>query len=82
MCCDWTDCGSLFNSVGEAIAKSRLPKAFLGQIEGIDSLFPGERLLVLIKDDKYVGWENLMALNVMRLHLNKMRYEMGSHYSF
>ena len=26
------------------------------------------RLLVLIKDDKYVGWENLMALKVIRLY--------------
>ena len=40
------------------------------------------RLLVLIKDDKDVGWENLMALNVMRLYLNKMQYEMGSQCSF
>ena len=43
------------------------------------------RLLLLIKDDKYVDLENVMALNVMRLYLNKMRSEMvqflkiGSH---
>ena len=35
---------------------------FLGQTEERDSLFPWVRLLVLIKDDKYVGWENMMAL--------------------
>ena len=48
--------------------------AFLGQTEERDSLFPRVRLLALIKDDKYVGWENLMALKVIRLYLNKMRY--------
>ena len=42
--------------MGEAITKPRLPMAFLGQN-------------VLIKDGKYVGWENLMASNVMRLYL-------------
>ena len=31
----------------------------------------GVRLLVLIKDDKYVGWENLIVLNVIRLYLNR-----------
>ena len=40
---------------------------FLGQIEERDSRFPRVRLLVLIKDDKYIDWDNLMALNVMRL---------------
>ena len=40
--------------MGEAIAKPRLPMAFLGQIEERDRLFPRVRLLVLIKDDKYV----------------------------
>ena len=40
------------------------------------------RLLVLIKDDKYVGWENLIVLNVIRLYLNRIRYEMGSQCSF
>ena len=38
--------------------------------------------MVLIKDDKYVGLENLIALNVMRLYLNKILYEMGSQCSF
>ena len=33
--------------------------------------------LVLIKDGKYAGWENLMALKVIRLYLNKMRYVIG-----
>ena len=32
----------------------------------------------LIKDDKYEGWENLIALNVIRLYLNRIWYEMGS----
>ena len=78
MCCDRTDCGSLFHSVGEAIAKPRLPMAFLGQTEEGDSRFPQVRLLLLIKDDKYVGQENLMALKVIRLYLNKMQYVMGA----
>ena len=42
------------------IKKPRLPMAFLGQIEERDSNFT----LFFIKDDKYVGLENLMALNV------------------
>ena len=67
MCRDQTDCGSLFHSAVEAIAKPHLPMAFRGQSEERDSLFPPVRLLVLIKDDKYVGWENLMALKVIRL---------------
>ena len=79
MCCDQTYGGSLFHLVGEAIAKPCLPMAFLGQTEERDSWFPQGRLLVLIKDDKYVGWENLMALKVIRLFLNKMQYKMGSH---
>ena len=58
VCCDQTDCGSLFHSVGEVIAKPRLSMAFLGQTEERESRFPRVRLLVLIKDDKYVGWEN------------------------
>ena len=37
------------------------------------SQFPQVRLFVLIEDDKYVGWENLIALYVMRLYLNKIR---------
>ena len=45
--------------------------AFLGQTEERDNQFPQVRLLFLIKDDKYVGWENLMALKVIRLYLNK-----------
>ena len=36
----------------------------------------------LIKDDRYVGLENLIALNVKRLYLNKIWYEMGSQCSF
>ena len=82
MCCDRTDCGSLFHSVGEGIAKPRLPMAFLGQTEERDSLFPRVRLLVLIKDDEYVHWENVMALKVISLYLNKMWYLMGSQCSF
>ena len=82
VCYDRTDCGSLFHSVGEAIAKPRLPMAFLGRTEERDSLFPRVRLLVLIKDDKYVGFENLMALKVIRLYLNKMRYVIGNQCSF
>ena len=78
VCCDQTDCGSLFHSLGEAIAKPLLPMAFLGQTEETDSRFLRVRLLVLIKDEKYAGWEYLMTLNVMRLYLNKMRYEMGN----
>ena len=31
--CDVTDCGSLFYAMGEFIAKSRLPMAFLGRTE-------------------------------------------------
>ena len=76
--CDRTDCRSLFQS----IAKPHLPMAFLGQTEERESRFPEVRLLDLIKVDKYEGWENLIALNVIRLHLNRLRYEMGSQYSF
>ena len=68
--------------MGKVIAKTCLPMIFLGQIEERDSRLPRVRLLVLIKNGKYVGWENLMALNVMRLYLNKMWYEMGSQCSF
>ena len=49
--------------------------AFLGQTKERDSLLARVRLLVLIKEDKYVGWENLMAMKVIRLYLNKTRYE-------
>ena len=79
--CDRTDYGSLFHSVGEAIAKPRLPMAFLGRTEERESRFPRVRLLDLIKD-KYVGWEKMIALNVIRLYLNKIRYEMGSQSRF
>ena len=58
--------------MGEATAKPRLLMAVLGQAEERDSCFTSVKLLVLIKD---VGWEN-----IMRLYLNKMRYEMGSHW--
>ena len=71
VCYDWTDCGSLFHSVVKPLQKPHLAMAFLGQTEERDSLFPRVRLLVLIKDDKYVGWENLMALKVIRLYLNE-----------
>ena len=54
--------------------------AFLGRTEEIR--FPRVRLLDLIKDDKYAGWENLIALKVIRLYLNRIRYEMGSPCSF
>ena len=67
-----TDFGSMFHSVGEAIAKPRLPMAFQGQTEERDSRFPRVRLLVLIKDYKYVGWENLITLKVIRLYLNNI----------
>ena len=50
--------------MGEAIAKPRLPMVFLRRTEKRESQFPRVRLLDLIKDDKYVGWENLIALNV------------------
>ena len=68
--------------MGETFAKPHLPMAFLGQTEERDSRFPGVRLLVLIKDDKYVGWQNLMALKAIRLYLNKIMYEIGSQCSF
>ena len=55
--------------MGEAIAKPRLSMAFLGQTEEREIRFPRVRLLDLIKDDKYVGWENLIALNVIRWYL-------------
>ena len=64
--------------MGEAISKPRLPMAFLGQTEERENQFPRVRLLGLIKDDKYEGWENLIALNVIRLYLNRIRYEMGA----
>ena len=68
--------------MGEAIAKPRLPMAFLGRTEERESRFPRVRLLVLIKDDKSVGLENSIALNVIRLYLNRIRYVMGSQGSF
>ena len=57
--------------MGEAVAKPHLPMAFLGQTEERDSRFLWARLLVLIKDDKYVGWENLMTMDVMRLYFRQ-----------
>ena len=68
--------------MGEAIAKPRLPLAFLGRTEERERRFPRVRLLDLIKDDKYEGWENLIALNVIRLYWNRICYEMGSQCSF
>ena len=53
--CDRTNCGSLFHSVGEAIAKPDLPIALSGQVEERDFRFPRVRLLVSIKDDMFVG---------------------------
>ena len=78
MLCDWTDLGSLFCSVGEAIAKPLLPIGFLGRTEERKRRFPRVRLPVLTKDDKHVGWENLTVFNVIRLYLNRIQYEMGS----
>ena len=40
------------------------------------------KLLVFIKDEKYVGWKNLTALNVIRLYINKRLYKIGSQCSF
>ena len=51
--------GSLFHSTSAAMAKPRLPMAFPGQAAETDSLFPCARLLDLIKDDNWWGWENL-----------------------
>ena len=57
--------------MGEAVAKPHLPMAFLGQTGERDSRFLWVRILVLIKDDKYVGWENLMTMDVMRLYFRQ-----------
>ena len=65
-----------------ANGKTRLPMAFLGQTEERDSRFPRVRLLVLIKDDKYISWEKFMALKVTILYLNKKLYDMRSQCSF
>ena len=54
------------------------PLAFLGQTEERESQFPQVRLLVMIKDDKYVGWENLIALNVIRLFKQDYGMEWGA----
>ena len=68
--------------MGEAIAKPHLPMAFLERTEERESRFPGVTLLGLMKDDKYEGWVNLIVLNVIRLYLNRIRYELGSQCSF
>ena len=68
--------------MGEDIAKPRLPMGFLGRTEERESRFPQVRLLDLVKDDKYVGWEDLIVLNVIRLYLNRIWYEMESQCSF
>ena len=60
--------------MGEAIAKPLLSMTFLNQTEERDRRFLRVRLLILIKGDKYVGFENLMTLKVIRLYLNKMQY--------
>ena len=52
VCCELTLIGSLLNSTGAALAKPRLPMAFLGLTEETDSVFPHVRLLELIRDDK------------------------------
>ena len=52
VCCELCDCGGLFHSVGEAIAKPCLPNAFQGQVEERDSRCPLMRILLLIKDEK------------------------------
>ena len=52
--------------MGEAIAKPRLPMAFLGRTEERESRFPQVRLLGLIKDDTYEGWENLILREEFR----------------
>ena len=46
--------------------------AFLGQTKERESRFPRVRLLGLIKDDKYDGWENLIALNIIKSYLNRI----------
>ena len=46
----------------EAIAKPHLPMAFLGQIEKRESQFPPVKLQVLIKDDRYVSFEEFNGL--------------------
>ena len=56
--------------------------AFLGQTEEKEIRFPRVRLLDLIEDDKYASWENLIALNVIRLYLNRIQYEMERQCSF
>ena len=65
--CDQTICRSLFHSLGVDIAKPCLPMAFLGRTEERESQFPRVRLLVMIKDDKYVGWENLNAYEIFEM---------------
>ena len=55
---------------------------FLEQTDEKDSQFYCMRLLALIKDDKYADWEKLMALNVMKLYLNKIQNKMESQGSF
>ena len=68
--------------MGEAIAKPRLPVAFLGETEERESQFQQITPLYLIRNDKYEGCENSIALNVIRLYLNRIRYEMESQCSF
>ena len=73
MCCVQTDCGNTIFHYGKPLQNLAYQWPFNGQTEERDSRFPRVRLLVLIKDEKYVGWENLMALKVIRLYLYKMR---------
>ena len=59
---------------GRSHCKTSPTNGLLGITEERESRFPQVRLLGLIKDDKYEGWENLIALNVIRLYLNRIRY--------
>ena len=73
VCSDLTVFGSFFHSAGAATAKPRLPMCFLGRVEETDSLLPRERLLDLIKDERYGGCDRLIALNTRRLYLKRIR---------
>ena len=73
VCCDLTLSGSLFHSTGKAVAKPRLPMAFLGQTEDTDNLFPSVTFLLdLIMDDNYGDGERFMALKLTRLYLKRI----------
>ena len=55
--------------------------SFLGQTEERFN-FARVRLLVLIKDENYVGWENLMALKVITLYFKQDVVSYGSQCNF